>query len=249
MKDFLEKSSFVSSLPKFSIKVLIIRLIISLTVFFLSYLIIRSIVETHFISLYTVSAIGKYLVLSWIFYPIAILISIFCFYPNKKILLQHFTSLTLIKVVYHTTILVLISFAVSLVLNVIYFINSDKSTAISLLSSYKGIGHFLSFNIFFFIQWVLVGLGEEIIFRGGFYRGIRSILPMGYSIILLSIFFLLMHSIHFYSSIFIFVSSAISAYYLEKQNNLVPIILLHILQDMYTAGITLYLGAYITSLL
>lgn len=240
-------SSFIATLPNFSVKKLITRFSLSLISFLICYFGLRFLSE-NFFSLDELSPITKYFALSWLFYIPAVITSIICFYPQMSLLKIHFSSLSVKNVIKDTSILILISFSLSLLLNIVYFTNPGKSEISNLLANYNGLANFFSLNIFYFSQWVLVGVSEEIIFRAGIYRGLRSVLNKYISLIVAALIFVLMHELHFISSTFVFFSAIIAAIYFEKRNNLIPLILLHILQDMYIAGTTLYLSAYIVSL-
>lgn len=239
---------FITTLPKFGLRKLLIRVVLSLAAFIICYFSLRVLFDSFVIPLNQINPVMRYFILSWIFYVPAVIISFLCFYPQKNVLRVYFSSLSAKEIIKDTVILVLISFSISLLLNIIYFSNTDKTEITALLANYKGLQNFFALNIVYFLQWVLVGFAEELIFRAGIYRGLRSVFSRYISLILSAILFVLMHDLHLFPSTFVFLSGIMAAFYFEKRNNLIPIIILHVLQDMYIAGITLYLSAYIVNL-
>ncbi len=95
----------------------------------------------------------------------------------------------------------------------------------------------------------LVGLTEELVFKGGIYRLLRTKFKKLTALVTYSAIFTLFHfsdlkSFFSFPILALFLSSVISGYYYERRNNLLPNTLVHAVHDFIGAGLILLAAVY-----
>jgi membrane protease YdiL (CAAX protease family) len=241
-----KSKQFLKGLPSLSIR----------GIFFLSFLIVIAGVIVEILFPFNSSGIndlndflGNYLI-----YIITLLISYKLIFRSFKSAYQLFNSLNF-KEVFKDFILICLPFNILiLIVSTASLLNDQKRlTELQELSTqpfYPILGNFFNDWIMFTILYLLIGFTEEVLFRGGIYRGLRKKLSKNWAWIISGLIFYIPHwQFSILGLVSIFGLGLINAWYLEYKNNLMVPSLLHYFQNAFSVGLTtfgsLYLAQYI----
>ena len=200
---------------------------------------------------YAKNELTQSMVFMFLIYPSMIIFSYKYFYSSFIKLRIHLTSLKFTDVIKHAIILLISATILSYVFNVIGFIlnPSDIQVTLDLFKDSASQNTNYLEIIFLPLLWVLVGLGEELLFRAGIYRSLRNNYSMIISLISTSLLFTLLHPMSIRNSIVIFIISMLYGFYFEYKNNLLTIVIVHTFQDLMIAGISAFSSAYTANLI
>lgn len=246
-----KSQEFIKLLPNTTAKKFVIKLLILSISFFLFFLLIALglffIFQTNYFEDMS-GNLSKFLTFAIILYGFTLIASFFIFNVSFSLLKKQYFSLPLKQVIKHVLIISISLFSFIYLVNIVQFLN-DKSLATELLNIFNNpspdsSNYVTEFFLIVFL-WLLVGIAEEILFRVVFYRYLRRLLPRIIAAVLASILFSVFHptSLILIGWINVFIIGMVYSLYYEYKNNLMTITILHFLQDIFIAGLSMYLAA------
>jgi len=240
---------FIQNLPKITLFSLLGKILFSLVIIALI-LIIPSIIIFSFIS----NQENQYILIALFLYLALIFVSIKFFYSSFLQLKLQLTSLSIKQVLKHVAIIAIPFYIISFVLTLIYYLTNPAGIE-QVISSFDALANSPAvinpyFDFFLFTSlWLLVGIAEELFFRGGIYRSLRNNTSLIFAVVISSLLFVIPHPPYGLSSLPIFLLGLIYAFYFEYKNNLLTIIILHAIHDLIGVALLAYLSAHSAQLI
>lgn len=244
---------FIKLLPQTTLKRFLVKLLIllGLLILFILFVLLCALIPLFAFqnNIFKDMNNNTYLLITFAiaFYGFQLICSFWVFNVSFTLLKKQYFSLPARSVLKHLLIIFLLLFSFFYLVDVFHFL-SNKQDMIKALNffntpSESSDNSLISWILIIFL-WLLVGVGEEIVFRGVLYRYLRKLSPRFVAAIIASLLFTLVHfTTPFTGGIGIFVVGIVYALYYEYKNNLITITLLHFLQDILIASLSTYLAA------
>jgi membrane protease YdiL (CAAX protease family) len=165
-------------------------------------------------------------------------------------LLKLFTSLRILEVIKDFLIIGIPFYLVIFLVSTLNFIIDQKRLLevqnLLFNQTFEPLfGNFVIDFIAFNIIYVLVAISEEVLFRGGIYRGLRKKISKKLAIIISALIFYIPHwEFSILGVISVFGIAVINAWYLEYKNNLMVPMLIHYFHNAFSIGLTTFGSMY-----